>query len=402
MSTPLNIHVALFDTIHDPTLCDLWESLEHIGCATVFQSIAFVRSLEDTVVAERRGSPCYIALREGPDGPALMIVPLILRTMFGLRRIEFLDHGVADYHFPLVDPAAGRNARTASALRQALSSALPPHDVVTIGKMIREFRGTPNPLWDDRRMIETGEGASRLDLGEQNLARVRANHSVYAKVRKHLAKLRKVPGFEIVEARSAREIDSLFAAMIEQRRRRLAAKGASDALEDTAILAHYRRLAIEGCPSGKVIMFGLRVGTEWIATSYCLAHRDVVTGVLCSIDEGTYRRFSPGLIATVLEIEWAERKGFALYDFGAGTYGYKDSFGGRHRTIEAFGSARTLRGTLFLHAWTQRIALRKWLAEHPRLQATLRHRRQQLTAFGAALARLGGRDPVRVVKPQRG
>lgn len=381
MATTAQFFALSFDSAHDETLSPLWSELEERGCCTVFQSLSFMRSLEDTVVPERSGQPLYVVIMDTFRDKAAMIVPLMTRKTFGLQRIDFLDHGVADYHFPVITREVASDPTLAEILQRTFFAALPPHDVLFVPKIIREFRGVPNPLWNARQMIETRDGASRIDLGNDNLKRARSNHSVYAKMAKQRTKLEKLPGFEIVEARTPREIDSILNTMADQRLSRFSRYGMNDSLQDTALFAHFRRLAMDGCASGKILLHGLRAGDEWIATSYCLCHKNVVTGTLCSIEEGRYRKHSPGLIATVLEIEWAQRNGFELYDFGAGTYDYKDRFGGRHRPMKAMVSPATFTGYLYVTAWKARLSLRLWLMERPALHTWLRLRKRSLLAL---------------------
>ncbi|MBL6431479.1 MAG: hypothetical protein HPM95_11215 [Alphaproteobacteria bacterium] len=47
----------------------------------------------------------------------------------------------------------------------------------------------------------------------------------------------------------------------------------------------------------------------------------MITGTLCSLDEGHYRS-TPRSDRDHSEIEWAQRHKFEIYDFGAGTYDY--------------------------------------------------------------------------------
>ena len=361
-----------FDTVHDADLAALWTTLEEEGCSTAFLSLDFVRSLEDGVLPERHGSPVYIAIVEARTGAPLMIVPLVADTRFGVRRLGFLDCGVVDYHFPLVDRKACADPRLFAAMRETFLAALPPHDALLLGKVIREFRGVPNPLWSESKLIEIGEGASRIDLDPESLERARRNHSLYAKMAKQRAKLEKLPGFEIVEARSPGQIDQVLGVMARQRRQRLSAFGIADLFQDPAVYAHYRRLALAGCASDKVLVLGLKVDDTWLATSYCFCHQGVVTGILCSLDDGPYRKHSPGLIATILEIEWAVRHGFGLYDFGAGSYDYKERFGGRHRAVKALAASASLKGAAYLAAVKARIALRLWLRDRPALHRLAR------------------------------
>ncbi|WP_425086716.1 GNAT family N-acetyltransferase [Stappia sp.] len=381
MTDTTKLRSETFATLHAPRLEALWRDLEGHGCSTVFQSLAFLQSLEDTVVRERDGKPVYVAILDSQEDRALMIVPLTIRTTFGVRRIDFLDHGVADYHFPVVTREVANDPSLAERLRAALLAALPRHDALIFSKLIREFRGVPNPLWTAARLIETREGASRIDLGEKSLERARSQHSVYNKMAKQLAKLKKIPDFEIVEAKTPREIESILNAMANQRKKRFANNGMTDSMQDTAIFAHCRRLALQGCETGKVVLHGLRVGDDWIATSYCLCHKGVITGTLCSLDEGRYKKHSPGLIATILEIEWAQRHKFEIYDFGAGTYDYKDRFGGRHRAIKAITRAETAIGALYLAAWRARLSVRLWLMDRPALGTWLRRRKNRVLSL---------------------
>lgn len=377
-----------FDSIHDPRLVERWTRLEESGGSTAFLGLDFVRSMQDGLAPERHGTPLYIAIDDAQTGAPLMIVPLLADTRFGVRRLGFLDYGVVDYHFPLVDPKACADPQRFVAIRRAFIAALPPHDALLLRKVIREYRGVPNPLWSEDQLIDTGEGASRIDLDPESLERAQRNHSVYPKMAKQRAKLDKLPGFEIVEARTPCEIDQILGVMARQRQQRMSAQGIPDLFQDPAVFAHYRRLAMDGCKDGRILLLGLRVGETWLATSYCLCHRGIVTGILCSLDEGPYRKHSPGLIATILEIEWGQRHGFALYDFGAGSYGYKDRFGGRHRVIKALGVSATLRGSAYLALCRARIGLRLWLRDHPALAQAARRAK---TLLAAAMGRK--RDP---------
>ncbi len=377
-----------FASIHDAELVRLWSELEARGCSTVFQSLSFLRSLEDHVVRERRGSPLYIAIVDRERRQADMLVPLMLRPSLGARRLDFLDHGVADYHFPLVAPKAANSPVMLTELRRAFSRALPAHDVLVCPKMIGRYKGVPNPLWSPQEMIESGEGSSRLDLTDAAYEDARKNQSIYRNLRRKRNRLAKEDGYRLIRARSTEEVDMIFKAMIRQRHERFEARGILDSLRDPDLFAHYRRLAVEGCPQGSVLLLGIEVERRIIATSYAFCHNDVLTSVLSSMEDGPFARHSPGLVTMLEEIEWAREAGLALYDFGAGSSHYKDQFGGSRRPVMALAHARTPRGVLYLAAWRARLALRLWLTDRPRLHLALRRTKNRLIEL---LGR-GGRD----------
>lgn len=378
MSDTAQFFALTFDSVHDETLSLLWSELEERGGCTAFQSLAFMRSLEDNVVPERNGQPLYIAIMDKHRDRAAMIVPLTVRKTFGLQRIDFLDHGVADYHFPLIDPAAAANPMIMAGLHKALWQEMAPSQVLIFPKLIKRYLGLPNPLWSTSSLVVNGEGSSRLELSDNTFKAATKGRSIYRDLRRKRAKIQKLEGYRLIEARSSEDVAALLKVMLRQRRERFQAKGILDSFQDPDLFAHYRRLAIEGCPSGKVLLLGIEVERRIIATSYAFCHNHVLTSVLSSMEDGPLARYSPGLVTMLHEIEWARERGLRCYDFGAGSSHYKERFGGSLRPTMALAHACGLRGRIYLAAWKARLFLRLWLMAKPALHAWLRLRKRSL------------------------
>lgn len=316
-------------------LDEVWLDLARGGAGTVFQSPPWLLAFERAVTRDGRAETLSIVVDAVDGGRPVMALPLVRHHDRGLVAISFPDLAVADYGAPIIVPGALPAGEAFRAIWRVIVAMLRPADVLCFDKMPIEIAaGVANPLArlpEARRITLTASGvalgrpwsAARATLMSRPFL-----EDLDSKARR-LAK-RAPTRFRAVSDRD--DIDRVFDALVAQRAARFAQIGAVDILADPVWRGFYRDLARDGAATG-TRLFTLDVDGRPAATLLGFASRGTFHCMLPTFEQGTWKNYSPGLLAILSTMEWAAEQGFHTFDFTIGAERYKAEFGVSHRPM---------------------------------------------------------------------
>lgn len=342
------------------TLDDAFVAAIARSAATAFATPAFLAALFDTVGTVNKAEPVLIGVSDAAGRPVALF-PFTLRRTGGLRRIEGLGFGVADYYTPILAGPADPEA-----LWRAVRRALPPADLVRLSNVPPELYGEAHALTAARFLRPMGHGSTILTLRPGGRPVDPDSFSAARDVRRKLKKLEAIGPVVCFRGETDAEKAGLMSALLRFREDRFGKLGRADKLDEPGIADFYLRLL----DSGVAEIWGLTVGGETVAVVYGLRHRGVFTLIIPTMTAETrYEAGSPGLVSMFMTIARCIAAGDRVFDFSLGALHYKTRFGADKLELHEHVEARSLLGVVPALTVRARSAARVWRQRHPRAEA---------------------------------
>lgn len=265
-----------------------------------------------------------VTVKDGA-GQRLLAIPLVLRSLRGLRQIEMPDGGASDYLAPILFT---RDMPDPARIWPVILDALPPADILSLRGLRPVLDGVPNPLSQHWLAQPSRIRGSEVQFSGSWDEYVRGLSS---RTRQDMNRWRRrfleKPGARFEIANSAETamkwLDQLDAMQAE----RLHEKGIETSITTPEFSELYRQAAARGIRTNEVLMAGLFVGDETVALGYAVraGHRAVYVRVASL--RGEWSQVRPGILVSELMMKHAHDVGVRTFDFGLGEYEYKRRLG---------------------------------------------------------------------------
>ncbi|WP_258051618.1 GNAT family N-acetyltransferase [Mesorhizobium sp. INR15] len=306
----------------------LWLRCQANGVCTAYQCYAWVEGIAQRLMP-KGAELLVVEVIDAATGELRMLVPLMRRSRFGHRVIEWLSCGVCDYSAPLLADATPWTSQAAEAAWAAIRSVLPRADRIQITGIPRQISGMDNPLAllaaaRDSTQVTSGVV---LDGDPETLLKRICKPSFLKNFNKDSRRLERHGTVDLVEANTPTLTELIFGTLVELRLKRFRELGRFDLLAQSAVADFYRNAAIQGLSDGSVRLFGLRVGDAWVAVQYMLARKNTVHTILIAIDQDVVSNAATGLVIIGKLMEWGCRQGFGYFDLSVGSQHYKENIG---------------------------------------------------------------------------
>jgi CelD/BcsL family acetyltransferase involved in cellulose biosynthesis len=306
---------------------DLWPRSDRMGSAHcyAFQCADILALWCDTIGRARGTHPLFVAVFDEASRP-LLLLPLGIERIDGMRVLGFLDGGVSDYNAPVVfEPTRVWDAATTRTLWRELVRALPRFDIVTFEKMPADICGLPNPL-ANLKVVPSAPSGHFVNLttswNEQAAKHLPFNRETQAQ-RRRLARLGHV-NFIVAEHPTDRQ--RILEAMLSQKSRRYLETWGVDGLDRPGYRSYYTAL-IERLPCpGPCLVSALEINGKVISTNWGFLVKRRFIGIVMTFEGGEWKRFSPGKLLLEDLLNWCFDNGVHIFDFGVGDETYKVAY----------------------------------------------------------------------------
>ena len=359
-------------------LSDEYRALFEASAATPFQHPAWLDAFYRTMLAPHDAEKLVVTGRDSADGTLLFLLPLLRRRRSGVVLIEAANLGVGDYAHPVVAPALRRGDFVS-----AVSTALPPYDILNIRPIRDESRGLWRAFLPGRsRTLDYSAHAAGLSAPFVAW-RGKALDGSFARYldrkKKRFLKSGKV---ELVR------MDSDFRAGIDLIAAIRAGRFEDDILQNAYAREFYADVAANGQEVARI--YRLMLDGADVAQAFGLVLDGRFYYLLIGADYERFGKHSPGLVLYDLLIEnWIEEGG-TVFDFTIGDVAFKRDFGTTPTPMHALVDTATLKGRLALSAFDAVRGLRDRKNEAAALLRPLRDRLRQVFAKTAVAIMLAG------------
>jgi len=352
-----------------------WRDLERDGCCYVFQAYDWTRLWHETAGVRREYVPCPVLI-ELPPGQPLLLLPLAVRKLAGIRVLTWLGNEMAEYLGPLLarDFDARIGDHVFADIWQRVLKRLPQHDLVlferqptTIGDVANPFATLPHsPHSANAHFTAIGHSL------ETFLKSRRSSRSLTTERRKH-KRLNEQGELAFVVVDTAEKLSRFLPEMMAQKSHSYMKMGVTDLFSLPENREYVEQLS--KCRPQFVSFFALTLDDETLATLWGLNHSGRFYHLFPTYARNGHAVYAPGNVLLRYVFEWCIDNGIEIYDFTVGDESYKSHW--CDRDLELFDTIRasTLRGWVpALAVWTTRWAKRK-IKSSPRMFALARRLR---------------------------
>ena len=311
-------------------LPDVWNDLVSASLdRTVFQTYEWCAAWWDAF--GERFSPQVFTAR---DAEAIVgLAPfMISRNPLGLRQVEFLANGRADYHGLTARP--GYEPAVARALVQTISGSRDQWDMVILENLPRDSQMS--------RLLRTELASTGLHYFELDPVACPAVilHGYEKTILERLdrysirRKIRSIQGvgpvrYDVVNGDEA--VSALLPTLFDQHRRRWNALGQRSQFEDEQTRSFFRSLALALDRKGWLHFSKLTCGKQVVACHLGFQYCGRLYWYKPSFDP-SYSRHSPGLVLLHYLVKDAVERGLDEFDFTVGAESFKLRFANEIRT----------------------------------------------------------------------
>ncbi|GEO98739.1 GNAT family N-acetyltransferase [Methylobacterium haplocladii] len=339
-----------------PSAFQDWPRTDRAAAARchVFQCADILDVWLDTIGAARRIRALFVGVFDS-TGRTVMLLPLGIERIRGVRVLGFLDGTVVDYSQPVLFPAASKlDAVAMKRLWPKIRAALPGFDVAIFDKMPTEVCGRSNPLMHLGvvRMPESGHVMSLPESREDLEKRIPVSKR-HVRYMRQLAKDHAV-GLEV--AASPEQARQFLDDMIENKTRKFH-ETRVPGFEIPGKRAFYDEATRRLANLAPIHLSAVRAGDTVVASHWGLVYDDRFYFLMTAYAGGAWRKFSPGRILNDELIRWCHGQGYRWFDFGIGDEAYKDEYCDLVIPLHVAAIPVTLRGRLYVQAG----AILKWL-----------------------------------------
>lgn len=318
-----------------------WWELEKAGTAPPHQRLAWFTAWVRTAGAARGEAP-LIVIASDKEGRTTLLLPLVVRSRFGLTVASFAGGKHANFNTPLLRPGVVLDAGQVERLFSEVSRLRPDLDLLVLEAMPAAWEGVGNPLvgLSARPHSASGSLISSTEPGQA--------FDIPARRRKERWRDRQMLQHGAVAVRRAASSDEAaraLAAFAGQKASWCKARGIEDPFQVPGVLAFFNALA--GEPTSGFELHCLTVGGAVAAVAGIILGRSRVSLMFVSYDAGSpIAAYSPGIRLIQEVMADTRRRGFTEFDFGLGEAGYKARFGARLEPSAVLIRPLTLRGRL--------------------------------------------------------
>lgn len=294
----------------------IWPALSENAAGHAFQRRDHLEIWLETIGAGLHVRPVFISVTNRSGAPVMML-PLGVTKIHGVKVLGFLDGGVADYNAPVLFPAAEKLEHSdVIQIWKTICRAAKPFDVARLEKMPEHAGRIANPLFNLSQYRWKYSGHA---LGLQGSGALTSQRELKESRRKR-RRITALGGLSFGIAESEDEIASIYEIFVRQKSRRYRETLGHDGFDVPGQKAYYLALT-ERLPGAQLAY--LRCGEEIIATAWSLIAGNRLYYLMAGYEDGKWRTHSPGWLLLEELVNWSLKNGIEIFDFGIGDEAYK-------------------------------------------------------------------------------
>ncbi len=335
----------------------IWREAEARGRGYAFQRYDWHAAWQATIGAAERVDPYIVRVVDAADA-TMLLLPLGVYRLQGLRVLRPLGGLVTDYNAPLLEPgfAAQVTPEQVAGLWSAILDALPRIDLVWLRRMPEMVEGARNPLVFLSGARHT-EDAHTARLGP-TMAQFRAEHTLsWPDTRRRRRRLSEQGRLEFVVAASPEKQHAMLQSLAPLKSRHWRRAGSRDWFAEPGYLRFYETLTAAPPPDVEVHVSALRVDDVVVAAHWGLVAGGRFYHLVTAYDD-QWSRYAPGRLLIEDLVDWCIRRGdIRLFDFTAGAEPYKREWTDHSMPLYEVIAPRSALGTAYVtwRGWRERL-----------------------------------------------
>lgn len=318
---PMALTLVVYDNFEQ--VQTRWRAAQHSDIFG-FQSYEWLCAWQTHLGQHQGWEPTLVEVQDAQER-TVMLFPLGVRPEKIGRVLSFLGGEVTDYHAPIVDPAflALLNKETFTALWAEIVAVIPDVDIVRFKRVPTHCGKVLNPMvWLDGMMATEQAHAAKLTPTFEEFQSTRSA-KMFADTRRQARRLAESGDMRLLVHVPKEERAAAVSAMARQKSRRWKETGSRDLFAEEGYLSFYQHLAAHGIVNGEVVVSGLQLNGQWIATHWGIRYGTRFYWLMPGYEAERWARYSPGRVLLDAVVQWSIDAQLTVFDLTVGDEGYK-------------------------------------------------------------------------------
>ena len=306
----------------------VWRSLElqqHLS--TPYQRFDFLRPWQRFVGTHDRLQPLIVVAYDRDRMP-LLLLPLVLSKVWGVRTAQFMGGKHANFNMALWDRDFAAVACRADL--EALFAAIrecSAADLLALSQQPLTWQDLPNPFALLPRQTSAND-CPVLTMVPGAMATARITQSLRGRLKAKERKLKALPGYRYNVASGEADIKRLLDAFFRIKPQRMAEQNLPNVFAEPGVEDFIRDACMTRLADGSraIDIHALESDSEVIALFAGVADGQRFSMMFNTYTVSASSRFSPGLVLIRQIIDYYGERGYRAVDLGVGSDGYKKMF----------------------------------------------------------------------------
>ena len=323
----------------------LWDAFDLQSNSLPFHSYEWQRYWNEQVGQPKYNMAICVVVCT-TDSRVRAIFPFGINVSMGARVLSFLGGEEADYGAPIL--ATDIDSKEFKALWAAVSSFIPPHDVVFFRNMPKNINKTDNFLLENIKTKESGMSYSTTlpDLFDDYSLRL--SKSLLKDNRRMIRRLSEIGELTFKVIEKPEEFKETTKILISQKEARYTLSGAKNIFHNEHIKNFYINMVTLLNRGFNVHLSALMLDNVVLATHLGTLHRDRFYYLMPTFNhDEKWAKFSLGRIHLEKLINWSVDNGVNYFDFTIGGESYKSNWCNSEMAIYDHLKLRSPRGVVY-------------------------------------------------------
>ena len=319
-----------------------WRAAQSSCRAYGFQSYDWL-ALWYAHLGQRQGWQLRLVEVSDADGRVLLFLPLGIQRRRGLCVLDFLGGEVTDYYAPLLsaDFPVGLFAQLWPAILKLMQV-----DLFRARRMPQTIEGLPNPMTLLAGMHATEQAHVATLTPSFSVFQQSRSAKMFADTRRQLRRLQALGAVQLLIDTAPPQRAAVVATMAQQKNRRWRESGGREMFNAPGYLDFYQSLARQGLGGGAVVVSGLYVDSQLVATHWGIRYGERFYWLMPGYEDGEWARYSVGRILLDAVLQDCIARGDKLFDLTVGDEAYKKQWADHTLALYAGQQGCSLRGSL--------------------------------------------------------
>jgi CelD/BcsL family acetyltransferase involved in cellulose biosynthesis len=296
-----------------------WQRLAAANPGSPFQQASWLAAWFATLGRRPDVEPVLLAVSDKASTADVLLLPLVRRRRGPLRLIEFADLWVTDYCEPCLGPAAPTDRAGAQPLLDQIIAALPPADLLIIDKMPARVGNRINPLSLCADVSPSIHSGHLIDLDRDwDEYLLSLKKSFRSELRRSMRLLEAKGRVQIRAAETVDEALRFLAVLHRLQCGRFDRVGIRHPFSVPEHQQFYRAAVERGVANGSVMVSGIMLDNELVASSLLLRSGDRFTIMRFGFQDGEFDRIGLGRLLIEQTMKLAHEHGCKVLDLSIG------------------------------------------------------------------------------------
>ncbi|MFC7052732.1 GNAT family N-acetyltransferase [Hansschlegelia quercus] len=349
-----------------------WAALAPDAMGSAYQTPGFVGAWMANAAAPDGLAPLIVAARDA-HGRMVALLPLSLRSRFGVTTASFAGGSHSNYNMPLIrsDALDGFTAEECARLLEEAGAAAGV-DLFALENQPETWQGAANPF-----ALLSGQpspapafcGPLSPDV-EEYFSRLFSTKT-RSKQRRKMRRFEEIGAARIYRAETRQERQKLLDAFLAQKGRQFAERGIADVFARPGVRDFLAEAAGLNGAAPAMDIYGFDLDGETIAVTGGFGANGRYSNMIISITSGEHSKYSPGEMLLNFLVEDLILRGFHTFDLGVGVAGYKLSYCPNEETLRDVFFPVTAKGRAAGAAAAALRAAKSWAKNDERVYAVI-------------------------------